>query len=135
MNLGQIELFILNTRKLCKMGLLALALVYFYSCSSSPPGLIILCAGDSITAAEYPRYLQRSLRGDGIRVQALNYGRNGNTSGEYLDFLKAFWLQHMSLLHTFRLQSVLSCHSKIPYLLLRLHRHIALTFLDQDPGN
>ena len=88
MNSGQIELSILKTRKLCKMGLLALALVYFCSCSSSPPGLIILCAGDSITAAEYPRYLQRSLRGDGIRVQALNYGRDGNTSSEYLDFLK-----------------------------------------------
>jgi lysophospholipase L1-like esterase len=50
--------------------------------------LIILCAGDSITAADYPRYLQRSLRGDGFRVRALNYGRDGNTSGEYLKFLK-----------------------------------------------
>jgi len=88
MSIGQIELSILKTRELCKLGLLALALVYFCSCSSSPPGLIILCAGDSITAAEYPRYLQRSLRGDGIRVKTLNYGRDGNTSGEYLDFLK-----------------------------------------------
>jgi lysophospholipase L1-like esterase len=50
--------------------------------------VIILCAGDSITAADYPRYLQRSLRGDGLRVQALNYGRDGNTSGEYLQFLR-----------------------------------------------
>ncbi|MFC2164429.1 SGNH/GDSL hydrolase family protein [Acidobacteriota bacterium] len=88
MILGGIELSTLKTIKLCTRGLLALALVYFCACSSSPPGLIILCAGDSITAAEYPRYLQRSLRGDGIRVQVLNYGRDGNTSGEYLDFLK-----------------------------------------------
>ena len=70
------------------IGLCLLALVYLCSCSSSPPGVIILCAGDSITAAEYPRYLQRSLRGDGFRVQVLNCGRNGNTSGEYLNFLK-----------------------------------------------
>ena len=88
MDLGPIKFSNLRTRKLCTLGLFALVIVCFCSCSSSPPGLIILCAGDSITAAEYPRYLQRSLRGDGIRVQALNYGRKGNTSGEYLDFLK-----------------------------------------------
>ena len=88
MNAERMELAVLKTSKLCILGFFALALVYFYACSSSPPGLIILCAGDSITAAEYPRYLQRSLRGDGLRVQVLNYGREGNTSGEYLNFLK-----------------------------------------------
>lgn len=82
------ELSVFKIIQLCILGLFALMLVYFGACSASPPGLIILCAGDSITAAEYPRYLQRSLRGDGLRVRVLNYGRDGNTSGEYLNFLK-----------------------------------------------
>jgi len=88
MNSPVTNLLSLRTDRRCQIGLYALVFAFLFSCSSSPPGVIILCAGDSITAADYPRYLQRSLRGDGFRVQALNYGRDGNTSGEYLDFLK-----------------------------------------------
>ena len=57
-------------------------------CSSTPQGLIILCVGDSITAADYPRYLQRRFDQDGILAKVLNYGRSGYTSGEYLTFLE-----------------------------------------------
>jgi lysophospholipase L1-like esterase len=44
--------------------------------------------GDSITAADYPRFLQRQFDQDGILAKVLNYGRLGHTSGEYLSFLK-----------------------------------------------
>lgn len=88
MSMSRTELSVFKTSRLYTMMFFALALIYFFPCTSSPPGVIILCAGDSITAAEYPRFLQRSLRGEGLRVQAINCGRNGNTSGEYLDFLK-----------------------------------------------
>jgi len=57
------------------------------SCKSSSNGLIILCAGDSITESIYPRYLQKALKREGIKARVLNYGINGNTSGEYLNFL------------------------------------------------
>jgi lysophospholipase L1-like esterase len=74
--------FILNI-----IWLLSLAL-FLSCCSSSPKGYIVLCTGDSITAAEFPRFLQRQFDQDGILVKVLNYGRSGNTSGEYLAFLK-----------------------------------------------
>ncbi len=61
-------------------------LVLMY-CSPAPPGIIVLCAGDSITAADYPRFLQRRLNQEGILAKVLNYGRSGHTSGEYLAFL------------------------------------------------
>jgi len=57
------------------------------ACSSSPRGVIILCAGDSITAEAYPHFLQRILNREGPRARVLNYGRSGNTSGEYLAYL------------------------------------------------
>lgn len=63
-------------------------ILLFASCSSSPQGFIVLCAGDSITAADYPRFLQRRFTQDGILAKVLNYGRSGTTSGEYLAFLK-----------------------------------------------
>jgi lysophospholipase L1-like esterase len=88
MNSHPVRLFLLRKKILHPIVLFVMTFVYICSCSSSPPGVIILCAGDSITAADYPRYLQRSLRGDGFRVRVLNYGRDGNTSGEYLEFLK-----------------------------------------------
>jgi lysophospholipase L1-like esterase len=50
--------------------------------------VVILCAGDSITDSEYPRDLERLLAQDGVRSRVLNYGRKGNTSGEYLRFLE-----------------------------------------------
>jgi lysophospholipase L1-like esterase len=64
-------------------------LPFFFSvCSSPPPGFIILCAGDSITAQAYPHFLQRLFVRDGLRARVLNYGRSGFTSGEYRAFLE-----------------------------------------------
>jgi len=57
------------------------------ACSSSPRGVIILCAGDSITAEAYPHFLQRLMNREGPRARVLNYGRSGNTAGEYLAYL------------------------------------------------
>lgn len=62
--------------------------LFFSFCSSPPQGFIVLCLGDSITAAGYPRFLQRRFDQDSILAKVLNYGRSGNTSGEYLTFLK-----------------------------------------------
>ncbi|MCX6566793.1 MAG: SGNH/GDSL hydrolase family protein [Candidatus Aminicenantes bacterium] len=56
-------------------------------CAPSGRGIIVFCAGDSITAAAYPHFLQRILNRDGIAARVLNYGRSGYTSGEYLNFL------------------------------------------------
>jgi len=58
------------------------------ACSSSPRGVIVLCAGDSLTAEAYPHLLQQILNRTGVRAKVLNYGRSGNTSGEYLRFLE-----------------------------------------------
>jgi lysophospholipase L1-like esterase len=44
--------------------------------------------GDSITAADYPRFLERRFVQDGVLAKVLNYGRSGNSSGEYLSFLE-----------------------------------------------
>ncbi len=57
-------------------------------CSTAPRGVIVLCAGDSITAEAYPHFLQRIFNSQGIKAKVLNYGRNGHTSGEYLSFLE-----------------------------------------------
>lgn len=57
-------------------------------CSTPRQGVVIICAGDSITDSEYPRDLERLLGRDGVRAKVLNYGRKGNTSGEYLRFLE-----------------------------------------------
>lgn len=56
-------------------------------CSSPERRTIILCAGDSITETNYPRFLQKMCRSEGIKAKVLNFGRSGYTSGEYLDFL------------------------------------------------
>ena len=58
------------------------------ACSSPPRGLIILCAGDSLTDSEYPRHLHRLLAREGRRTRVLNGGRKGNTSGEFWRYLK-----------------------------------------------
>lgn len=67
-----------------------LAIVTFLlsMCSPSPQGYIILCVGDSLTAASYPRFLQRKFDQEGILTKVINFGRSGNTSGEYLAFLR-----------------------------------------------
>ncbi len=65
-----------------------LAFLLAGGCISRPEGIIILCAGDSITEAEYPRHLRRLLIQEGHRVRVHNYGRKGNNSREYLRFLE-----------------------------------------------
>jgi len=66
-----------------------LMMPFFISfCSTSPKGIIVLCAGDSITAEAYPHFLQRIFNSEGRKARVLNYGRNGHTSGEYLSFLE-----------------------------------------------
>lgn len=69
---------------------LALPLVGCRKDSPPPPsGLpVVLCAGDSITAGGYPGQLQRRLDEAGYRLQVINAGNPGNTSGEYLAFLR-----------------------------------------------
>jgi lysophospholipase L1-like esterase len=57
-------------------------------CSRPLRGVIILCAGDSLTDSEYPRKLQRLLGQEGRKAKVLNFGRKGHTSGEYLRFLR-----------------------------------------------
>jgi len=59
-----------------------------FSCSAPTKGVIIFCAGDSITEAAYPNFLQKILNKEKIKAKVLNYGRSGNTTGEYLNFLK-----------------------------------------------
>ncbi len=56
-------------------------------CSPSQRGVIVLCAGDSLTESPYPRFLKNFLISAGIRAKVLNYGRSGNTTGEYLSYL------------------------------------------------
>lgn len=65
-----------------------LLLALFPSCSSPPAGIIIFCAGDSITEAAYPHYLRMIFNKEGLRAKVLNYGRKGYNSGEYLNFLE-----------------------------------------------
>lgn len=72
-----------------KITLFLLIVSLFSFCSSSPKGIVIFCAGDSITEADYPRFLQRIFNKEGMRAKVLNYGRSGYTSGEYLNFLKS----------------------------------------------
>ncbi len=57
------------------------------TCSPSQRGVIVLCAGDSLTESPYPRFLKNILSTAGIRAKILNYGRSGNTTGEYLSYL------------------------------------------------
>jgi lysophospholipase L1-like esterase len=48
---------------------------------------VILCAGDSITAASYPKYLKTLLVRDGLPVQVINAGVKGDNTAEYIRFL------------------------------------------------
>ena len=79
----------MNARRAVAGGLLVAALGAGAACSKPGHGLIILCAGDSLTEQGYPRPLRAALRADGVRARVLNYGRSGNTSAEYLAFLQA----------------------------------------------
>jgi len=50
----------------------------------------ILCMGDSITAGGYPERLREILKEKGFRdICVKNLGRSGDTSGEYLEYLKS----------------------------------------------
>ena len=77
----------MDARRAVAGGLIAAAAAVFFSCSRPERGVVILCAGDSITEQGYPRFLRAALRADGVRARVLNYGRSGNTSAEYLAFL------------------------------------------------
>jgi len=81
-----------------KIGSILVSLFLLTCCGSKPTGIIILCAGDSITEAGYPRYLHRILSREGIRNKVLNRGRSGHNSREYLLFLKrnqAAWTESL----------------------------------------
>ncbi len=74
----------------CGLAVFLPAAAVFQACSPPRTGnVIVLCAGDSLTELGYPRHLKRLLEMDGVRARVLNYGRSGNTSGEYLRFLEA----------------------------------------------
>lgn len=49
---------------------------------------VILCAGDSITAASYPGHLQELLARDGLLVQVINAGVKGDNTAEYIRYLE-----------------------------------------------
>jgi len=74
--------------RFARRSLLLLVPFFVSVCSSTSNGVIVICAGDSITAEAYPHFLQRLFNAAGIRARVLNFGRNGNTSGEYLGFLE-----------------------------------------------
>ncbi len=68
---------------------LVLPLILMLSfCTSSPEGVIILCAGDSITEVGYPKFLRQILKTEGLRAKILNQGKSGHNTREYLEFLK-----------------------------------------------
>jgi lysophospholipase L1-like esterase len=48
---------------------------------------VILCAGDSITAASYPKHLKDLLARDGFSFQVINAGAKGDSTAEYIRFL------------------------------------------------
>jgi lysophospholipase L1-like esterase len=49
---------------------------------------VILCAGDSITAASYPKHLKKLLADDRLPVQVINAGVKGDSTAEYIRFLE-----------------------------------------------
>jgi len=81
-------------RSLSKMLAAAVPLLVavLWSCHSRlPEPFTILCMGDSLTRSRYgyyPAYLRGFARRDGIKVRVVTAARPGDTSGEFLDFLK-----------------------------------------------
>ncbi len=49
---------------------------------------VVLCAGDSITGASYPKHLKELLARDGLPVQVINAGVKGDSTAEYIRFLE-----------------------------------------------
>ena len=77
-----------NTSFLWIIGPLLLIFSILISCSSPPENYIILCAGDSITEAGYPPFLNSLLKREGFRAKVLNQGKSGFNTKEYLDYLR-----------------------------------------------
>lgn len=75
-----------------KFFLITIFSLLLISCSNqnrSP--LTIICIGDSITESSYGNYpviLQKIFLKNKIKAKIISLGRSGNTSGEYLRFLK-----------------------------------------------
>ncbi len=65
-----------------------LLLFLYLSCSPSQRGVIVLCAGDSLTESPYPRFLKNIFKSEGIQTKIVNHGQSGHTTGEYLDYLQ-----------------------------------------------
>jgi lysophospholipase L1-like esterase len=68
---------------------LAIMALFFHACREAPRNFIIFCAGDSITEQGYPRPLGILLKKNGVKAKIFNFGQSGNTSAEYLGFVKA----------------------------------------------
>ena len=75
--------------------MVAIIFVILYSYSSKRKegeaqkrAITILCAGDSITAGEYPAFLQEMVNRIGKNIYVLNRGVPGHTSGEYRSYMK-----------------------------------------------
>ncbi len=71
-----------------RCSVLLLLPLFISACASPPRGVIIFCAGDSLTSKAYPHFLQRLFNADGIAARVINHGVSGDTSGEYLSFLR-----------------------------------------------
>jgi len=69
------------------LGLLLVMAVFVPACRRAPSGIIVSCAGDSLTERGYPRYLRAALGRRGVRARVFNHGRSGNTTREYLAYL------------------------------------------------
>lgn len=81
-----------------EIGLVLLLIFMLSFCTSPPEGVIILCAGDSITEAAYPKFLRQILKSEGIRAKIFNQGKSGYNTREYLEFLKK---NHAALTKTY----------------------------------
>ncbi|MCK4761509.1 MAG: SGNH/GDSL hydrolase family protein [Candidatus Aminicenantes bacterium] len=68
--------------------------VYFFVIKSAPPRLNyykVLCMGDSLTESSYGQYtrnLKRLFKAGGFKVNVYPAARPGNTSGQYLEYLR-----------------------------------------------
>jgi lysophospholipase L1-like esterase len=71
--------------------IVSVALVVTGVYKKKPGDRVIICMGDSLTESEfgyYPQHLSGLLKRKGIPARVISAARPGNTSGEYLDFLR-----------------------------------------------
>ena len=72
----------------------AILIIYFLLKPSPPVGTNyykVLCMGDSLTESsygQYTRHLRRLFKNENLNVSVYSAARPGNTSGEYLDYLR-----------------------------------------------